>query len=399
MRAILIKGQSQYDATRVFIDGLSMALARRGIAPIVIDAVGQTDIGAALAQASAGGDVAFVYSICIGGEWRDTAGRSLGQICGAPHVLQHVDYPLTHAPRMEGTSPDTVILTVDPTHIEAVRGVYGPGRFAHVDFCPHAAVGDPASDDADAAAFAERRPLGVLFTGSWYRPAATPWAEMEGGVKALLDVAYEIALSQEFVPAMTALDQAMSLAGLNPEDPAFAGFRTLANGVHEQVRLHRREQMLRAAAAIGLPIYAVGRGWDEAKAFFPNLLVADEASIDQAVALMQRSRVVLNVNANFGAGSHERPLTAMVAGAAAASDHSHFWASQFVEGEEIQLYRWQALEAGLAEVAALAGDPERCFAMARAGKARALAGHSWDHRVDVLLAAAQAGRAKVAKAA
>lgn len=399
MRAILIKGQSQYDATRVFIDGLGQALARRGIAPVVIDATTETNFGGALEQASAGGDVVFTYSIGIGGEWRDGHGRSIGQIVGAPHLLQHVDYPLTHIARLETTAPDTVILTVDPTHIASIHAVYGAGRFAHVGFCPHAAVGDAAPADADAETFADRRPLGVLFTGSWYRPTAPSWSQMEGGAKTLLDTAYEIALSQEFMPVMTALDQAMTVAGLDPENPSFRGFRALASGIHEQVRLHRREQMLRAAARLGLPIYAVGAGWDEAKEEFPNLLVAPQANIDQAIALMQRSRAVLNVNANFGAGSHERPLTAMVAGAAAASDYSRFWAEQFVEGQDIQLYRWQSLEAGLEQVAALSGDAERCFAMAQAGKAKALAAHTWGHRVETLLAAAQAGRAGLPRAA
>jgi hypothetical protein len=399
MRAILLKGQSQYDATRVFVDELSMALARRGIAPTVIDAVTEADIGGALARASAGGDVAFLYSICIGAEWRDHAGRSLGQIVGAPHLVQHVDYPLTHAPRLEQASADTVFLTVDPTHVEAIAAAYGPRRFAHVDFCPHAAVGAPTPAEPDATTFADRRPLTVLFTGSWYRPSAPSWRELDGPARQLLDSAYEIALSHEFIPAVSAVEQAMMIAGLDPQDPAFTAFKVLANGVHEQVRMYRREEMLKAAARIGMQIFAVGRGWEDAQAEFPNLKVAGEASIEQAVALMQRSRVVLNVNANFGAGSHERPLTAMVAGAAAASDHSRFWASEFVEGEEIHLYRWKALDEGIQAIAALSEDPERCFAMARAGQARAMAGHTWDHRVDTLLAAAQAGRASLAKAA
>lgn len=399
MRAILIKGQSVYDATRVFVDELAGALSRRGILPVVIDATSEPDFGGALARASAAGDVVFAYSICIAAEWRDGVGRTIGQICRAPHILQHVDYPLTHLPRLEQAPHDTVILTVDPTHIDSLVSLCGPGRFAHVGFCPHGAVGKAAPAEPDADAFAAARDIPILFTGTWYRPVTPSWHALDSGVRPLVETGYQIALSQEFVPAMTALDQAMRAAGLDPKNPEFAGFRTLASGIHEQVRAHRREQLLKTASRIGLPIHVYGRGWEAAKEEFPNLILGGEANLQEAIALMRRSRVVLNINANFGAGSHERPLTAMMAGAAAASDHSKFWASEFRAGREIALYQWKALEAGLHMIAALSNDPQKAFAMARAGQARVLAGHTWDHRVDTLLTAAEAGRAKVAKAA
>lgn len=399
MRAILIKGQSVYDATRVFVDELAGALSRRGILPVIVDATTEPDFGGALARASASGDVAFVYSICIAGEWRDGVGRTIGQICGAPHILQHVDYPLTHLPRLEQAPTDTVILTIDPSHVESLTSVCGPGRFAHVGFCPHAAVGEAAPPEPDADAFAAARDIPILFTGTWYRPATPSWRSLDAGVRKLVDNAYQIAVSQEFIPAMTALDQAMRAAGLDPKNPQFAGFRTLASAIHEQVRAHRRELLLKTAARIRLPIHVYGRGWEAAQAEFPNLILGGEANLHEAVALMRRSRVVLNVNANFGAGSHERPLTAMLAGAVAASDHSRFWAEEFRDGREIALYRWKSLETGLHMIAGLADDLARAHPMAQAGQAKALAGHTWDHRVDTLLAAAQAGRAKVARAA
>ncbi len=51
-----------------------------------------------------------------------------------------------------------------------------------------------------------------------------------------------------------------------------------------------------------------------------------------------------------------------------------------------------ALPEGLAAVEALAGDAQAGFAMAAAGKAKAVAGHRWDNRVDQILLAAAAAR-------
>ena len=63
------------------------------------------------------------------------------------------------------------------------------------------------------------------------------------------------------------------------------------------------------------------------------------------------------------------------------------------------LYHWKSLEEGMARIARLAADPQAAFDMARAGQARVLDEHSWANRVDVILAAAEAARARLMQAA
>ena len=107
------------------------------------------------------------------------------------------------------------------------------------------------------------------------------------------------------------------------------------------------------------------------------------------VALMGRARVVLNANANFGRGSHERPLTAMLAGAAVVTDGA-WWTEQFEPGREILSYQWTRLESDLAGLAALVDRPEIAHTIGLAGQARAAAAHRFEHRVDAVIAAAKA---------
>jgi hypothetical protein len=213
-------------------------------------------------------------------------------------------------------------------------------------------------------------------------------------VRSVFEAAAEIALAGEWTPALAALDAAMRAACLAPEDPQFAGFRKLASYVHEWVRLSRRLRLLEAAARAGLALHVAGRGYDAALDRYPNLTVVGDVAFLDSVAMMSRSRLVLNINANFGAGSHERPLCALNAGAAAASDFSTFYADQFEEGRDMMLYRWADLDAGLAAVARLAQDPQALFDMAVAGQAKVLAGQRWRHRVATIAAAAEHAQAR-----
>jgi hypothetical protein len=106
------------------------------------------------------------------------------------------------------------------------------------------------------------------------------------------------------------------------------------------------------------------------------------------VELMRRSRLVLNTNGNFGGGSHERPFSASLAGAATFSDFSRYYGQVFEDGRSMAMFRWKDLDAGMARLQALTSDPAACFAMAREAKALTLRDHTWDRRVDLILEAA-----------
>ena len=399
MRVMLIKGRSAYDALRIFTDGLAEAFAARGYQPVVLDVPAEPDLAAALRREAAVGPITLVHSFTLLGEWRDGEGRTVGEITGAPHVIQFVDYPFTHMQRLDGCTRAAAILTIDESHVEAINSVYGADHFAHVGFCPHAAIGQPAPREADAGAFADARDIPILFCGTFYKPDTPPWAAQEARIRRIFEGAVELALAAEWMPALEALDQSMADAGLNPADPSLASFRKNATFVHEHVRAFRRFELLKAAAKAGLPLHVYGKGFEKHLYRFKSFIHGGEADLNQAIALMRRSRVVLNINANFGRGSHERPLTALMAGAAPATDHSAFYAARFSPEKEVLLYRWKALDEGMARVAALSADCEAAFAMAGAGQARVLAEHTWAQRIDVILAAADAARARLMQAA
>jgi hypothetical protein len=392
MRAVLIKGESRYEALRVFMDEIGEALAARGYEVDVIDAQTEPDLHGVLAQAAAGRETSLVFTFSILGDYRDPDGRSLGQVFGAPHVVQYVDYPLTHWVALDRTAPDTALLMIDESHVASVAAIYGAERFAHLGFSPHGAIGQVVAPAADPAAFVRERPIPILFAGSFYEPRPPWWESQAPAIVSIFRRAAELALAHDIVPALGALDAALAEHGIDPTGPDVGEFRKLATHVHEHVRAHRRLQALTVAAELGLPVHVYGRGFEHDR--FPGFIYGGEADIGQVTRLMAQSRMVLNINANFGAGSHERPLMALLAGAAAASDVSSFYEAQFEPGVGLATYRWSRLEDDLGQIGRLARDPEALHAMAQAGQAQVAARHRWAHRIDAILAAAEAARAR-----
>jgi spore maturation protein CgeB len=396
LRIVLLRTGSGYGALDVFLDGLADALERRGFEPVIVDVSVQSDQGASLGRIAAEGPVAFGFSFGLFGEFRDGEGRSVGDLLGAPHVIQYLDYPLTHALRLDRTPRSVAILVVDESHIDAIEATYGAEHFAFVGFSPHAAMSEAAPPEPPAQFAA--RPIPVLFSGTHYKPGAPTWTTFEPKLRKLFDQAFDLALSREWMPAMDVLRSVLTAQGLNPEAANLRDVRRAATFLHEQVRSHRRFQLLKATAKAGLPLHVYGKGYERDLYRFKNVIFGGEAEFREILGLMRCARMVLNVNANFGAGSHERPLSAMLAGAVAASDHSRFYEERFREAEEIVLYRWMSLDDDMARLTRLAADPHDAHAIARAGQARAVADHRWDNRVDTILAAAQAVRTRADRA-
>jgi len=121
---------------------------------------------------------------------------------------------------------------------------------------------------------------------------------------------------------------------------------------------------------------------------WPVIMITGAVDMTAMPTLMAKSRIVLNTNGNFGAGSHERPFSASLAGAATFSDFSRYYAEVFKPGENIELFSWTAFDLGMGSLAALAADPERCWAYGRRAQAVAVDGHTWDRRLDIVLTAA-----------
>lgn len=190
------------------------------------------------------------------------------------------------------------------------------------------------------------------------------------------------------MPAHEAMDRVLESRGIDPADPAHIGPRESACLIDAEVRKTRRFEFLKAVAKTGLPLRICGFGWEPELSRFKNAIYEGPVAMRRVVDLMAKSRLVLNTNGNFGAGSHERPFSASLAGAATFSDFSRYYAQVFQPGINIELFSWKNLDAGMTALTALASDPERCFEYARSAKIETMNNHTWDHRVDLILGAA-----------
>ena len=389
LHIVILKGQSQYEGTRTFADQAAAAFLRRGFSVHVEDLTRANDISGTIVATSETQNADLVFSINIMGEFRDNSGRSVSDLFAAPHVVWHTDYILSQRDRLEGTPSSTALLLVDPTQIDTVRSLYGPDRFPHMHFFPHAAVGLEAPSDADSTAFEAARPIRVLWSGSLQQPGNTPWDTAPPQTRKVFSDAVDLALSVEWMPPLQALDTVLTALGMDVADPANLGARSAAAFIDVEVRKTRRFEFLKAVAKTKIPVTICGVNWESQLYRFKKANYEGAVPMTRMADLMQQSRIVLNTNGNFGAGSHERPFSALLAGAACFSDTSIFYQSEFDDGADIALFKWKDLKGGMDKLVALNSDSELCRRIASNGQKKVVERHTWDKRIEAIITAGQ----------
>lgn len=387
MLILIMKGQSQYEGTRTFADLAADAMRRAGHTVVVDDLMAARNLMIRVLELAIEVRPDLVFTINILGEFRSPAGQTISQLFGAPHVLWHTDYVFNHHRRLEGTASETPILMVDPTQIEGVRSIYGPARHPNLTFFPHPAACEPAPDDADLDAYAAR-PIPLLWSGTCHRPDI-PWAKAAPKARKAFETALNEALAIEWAPPHEIFDRVLVDIGLDLSDPANAGSRVACAHVDTVVRTTRRFAFVKALAKTGLPVTICGDNWKDQLYRFKNVDYVGPQPMPKVVELMRQSRVVLNNNGNFGAGSHERPFTILLSGALPFTDVSRYYEQIFEDGVDIAMFRWMDLPAGFARLRELMDNPDLAYPMIQKGKAKAAADHTWDARLPLIFRAAR----------
>lgn len=400
MRVALLKGQSQYGVLRDFVDEVAAGFVARGWETKILDFVDTFNVATDLERAiTSAGPLDLVFSVNAFGDLRTDDGRYITDIAKAPHVLEYVDYPLNYAERFRNLSPNLAVLLVDHSHIRMVNALFGENRFAYLGFGPHGGLGEPVAMPATPDEWIMARPVSVFFAGTNYRPDKALWAQLPAQVRTIFEVATNLALSNDWISPLDAMDTVLASIGLDPRNSAhdqkiqteLQELRILTMLVQEQVRCERRQLFLNAARKVGLPLTVAGNQWDGVS----GVDWRGPLEVSECLNLMRQSRLAFSLSGNFGEGSHERPLSAMLAGAAVSCDHTKFYENAFVPGHDLALFRWSSLEDDLARIAAMLEDHETLFAMAKAGHDVAAAAHRWDHRVDTIIDAGRAVAQKV----
>lgn len=395
MRILVLNGVSRYDVLSIASEEIAQAFRDRGHDATLVSCAQMPPPASFVETLREHRGVDFVFSIF--GIWGNCSRIDITEHTDAPLVLQYVDPPTSHLENLRATRESSALLFIDPSHVDDMGHFFAPDHFAYLGFCPHAALGPQQTPGLDADDFAARRPIPLFFAGTRYRPLDIPWGNFPTHIRQLFTDIIDQCLASADLTVQQAISAALRARGVEPDDPgqkanvdSIRGFSTL---FIETIRIARRERLFDALSAADLPVVVCGQDYDDDFiSRHPTVRAMGMLPVQDVLMMMGQSRIVLNASAIYPFGSHERPFTAMKAGAVTLTDSSHFFRQAFTPGTDMALYRWQHLQEDLEDAATLLQDDEALFAMAVAGQAKTMAAHQWANRVDSYIKAGQIAR-------
>lgn len=282
-------------------------------------------------------------------------------------------------------SPFSYLSCVDQCDCELLASL----NFERAFFWPHGV-------ERELSAHGSERLYEISFIGSCYdhEGLRKAWQEKYAPpIHALIEEAVEIVLSEAETPFWIAVQRTLERMRIDPKE---INFYKICNYVDNYVRGRDRYELINAMSKIpGVKVHLFGgscwreelpiMGWSHYFSGNPQVVVHPAIPYTEALEVMKRSKICLNSSPFFKKGSHERILAALMCGSLPVSTSSLWTAQQFMDGEELILYRplhWDDIKENAQHF--LANEPARQAAAER-GRAKVLQNHTWDTRVDQLL--------------
>lgn len=325
------------------------------------------------------GDVWFTIGVNDTGAFLQTAPGHyvLGEI-PVPYVSVLLDAPYNAANgNLAFPCLKHYLWVLDKSHIGAIKYRFPEKQFAGEIFQPLG--GDEAVNEEDI--FSTERDLDVVFSASMFEDGNIReyWQEQTDNpfiIRILNDVVdYMLAHPVSLVPAVKHVLENRGLYGQQYID----GLAPYFHGVFFYVKMKRRYRTLEALAHRGLTVDVFGPGWENVP--FANKLRLHGATPYEAVLdSFARAKVVVQDQAEFNNGGHDRVFTAMLNGAAVVSEYSSYLDKEFENNSEIYMFDWQNTVSQLDIVEELLSDESKRLASAIRAYGKAKANHKWENR-------------------
>ncbi len=367
---IIQNSQTQYDVLNHFESSLAKSMQRFHVAVDAINPLKFQPAEMLKAIYSSPPDCTLAFN----GLDRLAGEKLLAEELELPHVAWLVDSAYHF--REYADFPYNLLILPDMASCSLMRK-WGA---KHAHFIPH------GCDPLDASLSFEKRDIPIAFLGSVIDPDnfSEKWEGQlsRATYKFLLD-AVEDVLSNPDLTYQEILSYHSEFDALDAS-PLVCDFDILLRAV-DRVRLLKSLE--------GLPVHIYGNAISAKGRTVTEILGLSETTFtvhppvnfEGALALMQRSKVVLNSSPMFKTGGHERIFYAQSAGALVLTNATPWIRENYKEESEILCYRGRELEKSKPQLEMLLSDPQKWQLVSERGREKVLKNHTWDARGQELL--------------
>lgn len=374
MKILLLKGISQYDAMRSYIDQWNYYLCKAGHETYIVDLVA----GVSMEQLKQ-----FIETqrpqviLTCNGICADFLAEDLPR--ETSYCTVFYDNPVFHIDRLEKLGKESIVFSCDKYYADFICEMFPEIRI--VGFLPLSGIG------SNESIVYEDRTIDLLFTGSYLdtNAAFDTIRQLPEGIYQLAMDIISYMIAEPDCLLWQAADQVLADWKVAVSEQERWELLKVFSGIDLYVRAYYREEIMRSIVDAGVPIHIFGNGWEKFKCKNPQNIIREQGYGEVALQALANTKISLNIMPWFRGGIQERNIAAMLAGAVSLTDSSRYIEKYFCNGQDIALYSLKRLDLLPEQITELLADTEKAKKIAESGRRKAIDGHTWEHRVNEML--------------
>lgn len=374
---LFIKGESQYDAMRNYIDDIEDGFRINGYNTCVVDSKEESTFEFKIQQISRKLTIDFVFTcnaIYIELEWF----RKL--FPKAYFITYLCDHPASIMDRLDNLNDRCIVFACDEFHEEYIKKFYP--NIGYAKFIPLSGNYFKTHIPYD------ERKMDIVFTGTYKKPEKID----EEILKELNDISLTYAkymINSMIEDPTQDLEQCLRNTlenfGQSVTEKRFHELAYKFSYTDWYAKFYYRDKLLRTLLRSGLSIHVFGNGWEDFDGEERQNLIIEKGNYYVAQKAVANAKIALNIMPWFKAGFQERIATAMFSGTVAVTDNSKYITENFIDGKDIILYDLERLDELPQKIKEILKNQEKAQQIAQNGQIHAMLSLSWQHRVTEML--------------
>lgn len=366
---LLIKGQSQYDAMKNYIDEIEIGFRLAGYNTIILDYFEEAFFFQ-LKELSDNLVIDYIF----------TCNAIISDICedipNAVYITYMCDHPAGHRGRLNSLKDSSIVFSCDGLYTEYIKKYFR--NIKYTKFVPLSGSYSPKY-----IPYSQRR-YDVVFTGSYKKPEASYYINklpyLEGNLKKFAEYMLNDIIVNSYQTVDECLKNTLKKCQIEVSLEEFCDLTEKFIFVDRFARNYYRDKIVRILIENGIKVHVFGNGWENFESNYLENLVIEKGDFYIARKAVANAKISLNLMPWFKSGFQERIATAMLSGTISVTDKSTYIEENFKDGEEIVTYSLQHPEEVVEKVQYLLNHEEEAAQIAYAGMQRAEKELTWQHR-------------------
>ena len=299
-----------------------------------------------------------------------------------PHVSVMLDEPFNHCVSgYDLPCKNHIVTYLDRSDLQALDILY-PDKKMRKLFMP---LGGSLQPDVSDPFSGPKEYDVVVSAGNWVAGTSAPRWHQEGTAKPIVAVLDDVAdvLMHYPVGLLTAFQEVLYARGMYDREylKALAPYFW---PVLQFIKPWRRHQMVQCLVEAGFQVHIYGGGWENVS-FHDALIDHGVVPYRQMLDVISKTKVLVQDEALFNDGAHDRVFTGMLNGAVVVSEYSSYLDELFEDRQDMFMFDWQHTKEQMEVIHQLLEDEQYRANIARNAYGKVIKSQTWANRAERIM--------------